>query len=231
MNKILISIKPQWCQKIFSGEKTIEVRKTAPKLETPFKVYVYCTKQKLTKKECMHSYLHKNEPKACKKYGEITTWCSIGDVHVNSNTPWSFRSYGMHGKVIGEFVCDKITCCQAYYGSSGEGHLTNLFGIECKRACLSEQELFDYITGNGGKMGTGWLWHITEPQLFEKPKLLSDFYIPCKWYEKGGNRCPEDCGFFKQNGIIDRADDFCEGKRPITRPPQSWAYIEEYNAN
>ena len=46
MKKVLISIHPKWCELIFSGEKTIEVRKTAPKLETPFKVYVYQTKHK-----------------------------------------------------------------------------------------------------------------------------------------------------------------------------------------
>lgn len=40
---VLISIKPEWCKKILSGEKTVEVRKTRPKLETPFKVYIYCT--------------------------------------------------------------------------------------------------------------------------------------------------------------------------------------------
>ena len=40
---VLISIRPKWCEKIASGEKTIEVRKTRPKLETPFKCYIYCT--------------------------------------------------------------------------------------------------------------------------------------------------------------------------------------------
>lgn len=40
---VMISIRPKWCEKICSGEKTIEVRKTRPKLETPFKVYIYCT--------------------------------------------------------------------------------------------------------------------------------------------------------------------------------------------
>ena len=40
---VMLSIRPQWCQKITSGEKTIEVRKTKPKLETPFKAYIYCT--------------------------------------------------------------------------------------------------------------------------------------------------------------------------------------------
>ncbi len=40
---VLISIRPQWCEKIVNGEKTIEVRKTKPKLATPFKAYIYCT--------------------------------------------------------------------------------------------------------------------------------------------------------------------------------------------
>lgn len=41
MKAVLMSIKPKWCELIFSGEKTIEVRKTAPKLKPPFKVYMY----------------------------------------------------------------------------------------------------------------------------------------------------------------------------------------------
>ena len=41
---VLISIRPKWCEKIARGEKTVEVRKTCPKLETPFKCYVYRTK-------------------------------------------------------------------------------------------------------------------------------------------------------------------------------------------
>lgn len=40
---VLISIRPEWVIKILAGEKTLEVRKTRPKLETPFKVYIYCT--------------------------------------------------------------------------------------------------------------------------------------------------------------------------------------------
>lgn len=40
---VMLSIRPKWCEKIANGEKTIEVRKTKPKLETPFKCYIYCT--------------------------------------------------------------------------------------------------------------------------------------------------------------------------------------------
>jgi Uncharacterized conserved protein len=41
---VLISINPKWCELIASGKKTIEVRKTKPKLLPPFKCYIYCTK-------------------------------------------------------------------------------------------------------------------------------------------------------------------------------------------
>lgn len=44
MNAILISIQPQWVEKILNGEKTIEIRKTIPKCKLPCKVYIYCTK-------------------------------------------------------------------------------------------------------------------------------------------------------------------------------------------
>lgn len=46
MKAVLISIRPKWCELIVSGEKTLEVRKTRPKLETPFKCYIYRTKGK-----------------------------------------------------------------------------------------------------------------------------------------------------------------------------------------
>lgn len=41
---VLISIRPEWCDLILQGKKTVEVRKTRPKMKTPFKVYNYCTK-------------------------------------------------------------------------------------------------------------------------------------------------------------------------------------------
>ena len=46
MKAVLISIKPKYCELIASGLKTIELRKTRPKLDVPFKVYIYQTKSK-----------------------------------------------------------------------------------------------------------------------------------------------------------------------------------------
>ena len=45
MKSVLISIQPKWCEMISKGRKTMELRKNFPKLQTPFKVYIYCTKR------------------------------------------------------------------------------------------------------------------------------------------------------------------------------------------
>ena len=46
VKSVLISIRPEWCKMIAEGKKTIEVRKTRPKLECPFQCYIYCTSGK-----------------------------------------------------------------------------------------------------------------------------------------------------------------------------------------
>ena len=46
MKAVMLSLRPQWCEKIFNGSKTIEGRKSRPSIDMPFKVYVYQTKHK-----------------------------------------------------------------------------------------------------------------------------------------------------------------------------------------
>lgn len=78
MKSVLISIQPKWCELIASGEKIVEMRKTRPKLETPFKVYIYCTKP----------------PR-----GLFDIWNAFGI---------GGYALDHSSKVIGEFVCDQI---------------------------------------------------------------------------------------------------------------------------
>lgn len=170
MKAVLMSVHPQWCEKIFSGKKTIEVRRNRPKLEPPFTVYVYCTKAKNIREDGLYLLPNDKELYLGCKEKDLGFVCWEGD----------FRN----GKVIGSFVCDRLTCHQAYYDDDGGKHLTNFAGQEIQRTCLSEQELFDYLIGKDGKMGTGWLWHITAPKLFDKPRELSEFGItraPMSW--------------------------------------------------
>ena len=49
MKAVLISIQPKWVEKIASGKKTVEVRKTKPKIDVPFKCYIYETKAQFIK--------------------------------------------------------------------------------------------------------------------------------------------------------------------------------------
>ena len=42
---VILSLQPKWCELVASGRKTVEVRKSKPKLELPFKVFIYQTKQ------------------------------------------------------------------------------------------------------------------------------------------------------------------------------------------
>lgn len=82
---VLISIQPKWCKLIAEGRKTIELRKTVPKLERPFKCYIYQTKA-----------------------GKVGTGLFLAD-----GTEIMGRSV-KNGKVIGEFVCDRFfPYCQA----------------------------------------------------------------------------------------------------------------------
>lgn len=67
---VMISIKPKWCELIANGKKTVEVRKTKPKLQTPFKVYIYCTKDEP---------LYRSGDKFCCNNGEFGNGKVIGE--------------------------------------------------------------------------------------------------------------------------------------------------------
>ena len=187
MKSILLSIKPKYVELIASGQKTIEVRKSAPQ-EVPFKAYIYCTKEK--------------------KQDDII-WAGVcGD-----RGKWN-------GRVIGEFVCDKVICSQAYFDSQGKNHLTNVFPEDIKKTCLTEYDLWDYIAGKAVKanqMYDGYLWHISDLKIYDKPKELSEFSRPCS-YSGLCFSCKRTS--FKKDGNL-----LCNTK--ITRPPQSWMHVED----
>lgn len=174
MKSVLISIQPKWCKLIANGEKTVEVRKTKPKLETPFKVYIYCTQDK--------------KFNFCTDNGEQYT-------HIGN------------GKVIGEFVCDKIIDIDygieegVYFdGEYQEGFETN--GNGNNPTCLSFVDLENYLTKN-----EGYGWHISNLVIYDKPRELSEFQKPREYIQ---------INYRKRNSYF----------KGITRPPQSWCYVE-----
>ena len=96
MKSVLISIRPQWVEKIASGQKTIEVRKTAPQ-EVPFKAYIY------ESRNGGHRCKHCNEKDSCYSYAPKNVGC-----------------YNGSGKVIGEFICNNASELDyVYYWNNG----------------------------------------------------------------------------------------------------------------
>lgn len=193
MKAVLMSIKPKWCEKIFNGEKTVEVRKTAPKLKPPFKVYVYCTASDV------HS---------CLLGGGGTLQFVYA---INYKTAIPVGGEIVNGTVIGEFVCDRVIKYGYDVISCAKFEVNGAYVKEENRynagACLSAEEMYEY---SNGKTLHGW--HITEPKLYDKPKELEVFWSV---------RCTNKTGDCKN----------CEVKpaciNNITRPPQSWCYVEE----
>ncbi len=98
MRSVLLSIRPKWCELIASGKKTIEVRKTRPKIPVPFKCYIYCTKPKMITK-----YVFKPEDYPEYMRPEKTVFCKVPD----ASSPFCSEVNG-NGKVIGEFVRGRL---------------------------------------------------------------------------------------------------------------------------
>lgn len=182
MKSVLISIRPKWVEKIARGEKTIEVRKTAPK-GTPFKAYIYCTEEK--------------------KQDDIIWAGAFGD-----RGKWN-------GHIIGEFICDKVyNLIDAFGGIMFADENLNQLEPQLFRnmSCLTDEQTADYL---GNKDGYGW--HISDLKIYDKPKELSEFRMPCKHTIS----CWDCHNFDTLNLECIRCN--CE----VSRPPQSWCYVEE----
>ena len=185
MKSVLISIQPKWVEKIASGQKTIEVRKTKPKLETPFKCYIYQTQSK--------------DNAIYKQY-------KVNDI----------RS----GKVIGEFVCDKIENFR--FDALEITYMSRKFRDEklvneevFKGTQVTYKEAYDYCEGmtfDENSTDNFYGWHISNLKIYDKPKELSELWVV---------KCTN-----KRGSCID-----CQYKptcmKRVARPPQSYFYVEE----
>lgn len=116
---VMLSIRPKWVEKIVNGEKTIEVRKTQPKLQTPFKCYIYCTMD--------HPYTSVSCGKLDKLNYRTNTVCRC------------------NGKVIGEFTCERIV--PITYDGGRLWCPTN--AAFSPATCLSQAEIIAYIGDRG----------------------------------------------------------------------------------
>ena len=159
---IVLALRPQWCGKIASGEKDLEIRKKLPRLAPPFKVYIYCTRTE-----------------------EIQYYKSATGFYL-SNKARSTKDRCGGGRVIGEFTCSNI-----FRYSTEKNDLDTISTKEItRRSCLSYPELYQYehglSRGEGQSKLTGLLaMEIRDLILYDKPRLLQDYGLstfPQSWY-------------------------------------------------
>ena len=123
--------------------------------------------------------------------------------------------------IIGEFICDKVE--RFVVGSLRSDDIEKL-------ACLSYNEMISYFYKpkelDGKTAKQGFAWHISDLKIYDKPCELSEFKTPpC---EKGEKACA-NCKWLVKVNTPDRYECECyvEYGRQITRPPQSWQYVED----
>lgn len=153
---VLISIRPKWCGKIVSGEKTVELRTNRPWTYRPAKVYIYCTKDR-------HLTFYRG-----KRY------CYADDhAHNAFDIP-------CNGAIIGEFTCDDANFTRIVRIGDGVyppkycmclpgGNVAPPDKI-FDDACLTREEADAYLGGR-----EGWAWRISGLRIYDQPRAPSDF--------------------------------------------------------
>ena len=204
MRAIMKSVSPRICEKVANGDCTILVSKTVPKFDLPFKGYICCTNAK------PYLYREANPP-----------FELFLDSDLYEGNGYDDRLFS--GKVVGEFICDKIIEWQY-----DRGHQ---YYVDYPNDCTS---YFPYLKCHSEatglkcseieKLGKGkplYGLHISDLKIYDKPKVLAEFERPCTY--KG---ICYSCERFRPNGIpLPAPYGFCETK--ITHVPSNWCYVEE----
>lgn len=202
---VMISIRPEWVEKILSGEKTLEIRKNGPNLETPFKCYIYCTKA----------------PKGWFRF-------SSPPVRLDTKVVAEFTCDKLT-QYEAELWDDKTheSICEIYKPDDFDeyGELEHRLIAQnddpnwgnnpiSKASCVSVRKLRKYL-GTGFHEFTGW--HISGLKIYDQPKSLSKFRKPCH----NALYCETCAMYYENTGHCGNA------ALMITKPPQSWCYVEE----
>ena len=170
MKAVLMSIRPTWAQKIDSGEKTVEVRKSFPvKLKTPFKVYLYCTKGKDRLIEVMRD--------GDDLYGETYH----GKPVFITLPEGGYGNRVWRKTVFGEFICDGAEPLLIRPTPWKPEHINRYVIPKNGGSCLTVDDLEKY--GKGSEL---YGWHISEYKFynFGSWKHLEDFGLkrpPQSW--------------------------------------------------
>ena len=160
MKSIMISIQPQYVEKILNGEKTIEIRKTMPKCELPCKVYIYCTMGKNT-----IVYVERKGEKDW--YGNIAK-----NTMIVTRPKYDYMNYTNEtlGKVVAEFTLNKVDTLERDLNDWLPKNRYDISNELIKNINSNQEQLWNYGQGK-----TLYAWYIDDLKIYDKPKELSEF--------------------------------------------------------
>ena len=210
MKSIMIAIKPKWCAAIMNGEKTIEVRKNKAlanaiqKLIDKYgyaEIYVYCSKNGIDRNGMSTELV---DYRGCAIYNQFQLMPKGSKATSDDEQP------RLNGKVIFKFRCNKVEeiknnlAMRFFTETSNEKEILD-------KSCLNGDQLFWYLAPQELKVKCcGYAIHISDLEIFDKPKELSEFKHITHFRRYGSFRV-----------------DIEEQIVPLTKAPQNFCYIEE----
>ena len=202
MKSVLISIRPEWCELIASGKKTIEVRKTRPTIETPFKCYIYETKAQSNMPTFVDEDGHVLYTGRGQVIGEFV--CNMVDIVASIRTP----------------CMDYITVNDKW-----NTHFSDI-------SCLNADELGKYLGFNKDGYGwhISDLKIYDKPRELSEFAVADKKAIRQCEYREQSYYAFTDTGYIKNGFYCKKKDDWCFGeckRKALTRPPQSYMFVEE----
>lgn len=164
MKSVLISIQPKWCELIASGKKTVEVRKTRPKIETPFKVYIYCTQGTLADLGIIGQTMYEKRMKV------------IGEFVCNTIYEWNYKTlqsiFGVINTYLPIFEGGLLKTCLSHQDLENYGKGKTLYAWH-----ISDLVIYDKPR---------------ELSEFKKPCTHKNDCCTCYRYDYIGYRCYDD---------------------------------------
>lgn len=122
------------------------------------------------------------------------------------------EKYRKHfGKVGIEFICDNVERFDVPYPAWDKAYLNDIL----KNSCLTYTDLHSYI----GSGNSGYGWHISNLKVYGEPKELSELW--------GRKNCLAADTVECWNCFAACREINGRRYQPLSRPPQSWCYIEE----
>lgn len=152
MKAVMISIQPKWWELIANGKKTVEVRKTKPKIDVPFKCYIYETQGRTET-----PFVDEEGHEIFKGRGQV-----MGE--------FVCKRIDRIGKRGGNNNFDYCYLPLVWGNDDIEVEITDI-----RKSCISINDLNSY----GASSTCLYAWHITDLVIYDKPKELIEFnYLP-----------------------------------------------------